>query len=134
MRVIALEEHVLPRDIIEAAGIDIGLRANKRADELDEMGEGRLRVMDDAGIDIQVLSALSNTVQDLEPVRSVDVSRRINDRMAQTVTKYPDRFRAFAALPMTDPEGAAGRSAPLFRGDPGLAGARVTRWCGRLAS
>ena len=29
MKVIALEEHVLPRDIIEAAGIDIGLRAEQ---------------------------------------------------------------------------------------------------------
>ena len=106
MKVIALEEHVLPRDIIEAAGIDIGLRANKRAAQLDEVGEGRLRVMDDAGIDIQVLSALSNNVQDLEPTLSVSVNRQINDRMAETVARYPDRFRAFAALPMTDPAGA----------------------------
>jgi predicted TIM-barrel fold metal-dependent hydrolase len=106
MRVIALEEHVLPRDIIEAAGIDIGLRAGKRADQLDEMGEGRIRVMDEAGIDLQVLSALSNTVQDLEPALSVSVNRQINDRMAQTGARYPDRFRAFAALPMTDPAGA----------------------------
>jgi uncharacterized protein len=106
MKVIALEEHVLPRDIIEAAGIDIGLRANKRAAQLDEMGEGRIQIMDDAGIDIQVLSALSNNVQDLEPAQSVAVNRQINDRMAQTVSNYPDRFRAFAALPMTDPAGA----------------------------
>lgn len=106
MKVIALEEHVLPRDIIEAAGIDIGLRANKRAPQLDEMGEGRLKVMDEAGIDVQVLSALSNNVQDLEPAQSVSVSRRINDRMAETVATYPERFRAFATLPMTDPAGA----------------------------
>ena len=106
MKVIALEEHVLPRDIIEAAGIDIGLRAGKRSAQLDEMGEGRIQIMDDAGIDVQVLSALSNNVQDLEPAQSVAVNRQINDRMAQTVSKYPDRFRAFAALPMTDPAGA----------------------------
>ena len=106
MKVIALEEHVLPRDIIEAAGIDIGLRANKKAAQLDEMGEGRIRVMDDAGIDIQVLSALSNNVQDLDPELSVSVNRQLNDRMAETVATYPDRFRAFAALPMTDPAGA----------------------------
>ena len=106
MKVIALEEHVLPRDIIEAAGIDIGLRANKRAAELDEMGDGRIQIMDEAGIDIQVLSALSNNVQDLEPALSVSVSRQINDRMAETVATYPDRFRAFGTLPMTDPTGA----------------------------
>ncbi len=106
MKIIALEEHVLPRDIIEAAGIDIGLRANKRAAQLDEMGEGRLRIMDDAGIDVQVLSALSNNVQDLEPAQSVAVNRKINDRIAQTVSTYPERFKAFAALPMTDPSRA----------------------------
>jgi hypothetical protein len=106
MKIIALEEHVLPRDIIEAAGIDIGLRANKRAAQLDEMGEGRLRIMDEAGIDIQVLSALSNNVQDLEPAKSISVSRQINDRVAGTVASYPDRFRAFGTLPMSDPAAA----------------------------
>jgi len=106
MKVIALEEHVLPRDIIDAAGIDIGLRAGKRAEQLDEMGDGRIRVMDEAGIDMQVLSALSNNVQDLEPALSVSVNRQINDRMARTIERYPDRFRAFAALPMTDPAAA----------------------------
>jgi uncharacterized protein len=106
MKVIALEEHVLPRDIIEAAGVDIGLRANKKAAQLDEMGAGRIQIMDDAGIDIQVLSALSNNVQDLEPVHSISVNRQLNDRMAETVARYPDRFRAFAALPMTDTAGA----------------------------
>jgi predicted TIM-barrel fold metal-dependent hydrolase len=102
LKVIALEEHVLPRDIIEAAGIDIGLRANKKAALLDDMGAGRLRIMDDAGIDIQVLSALSTNVQNLEPALSVAVNRQLNDRMAESVSTYPDRFRAFAALPMTD--------------------------------
>jgi uncharacterized protein len=106
MKVIALEEHMLPRDIIESAGIDIGLRANKKAAGLDDLGPGRLQIMDDAGIDIQVLSALSNNVQDLPPAQSVAVSREINDRMATTVAGHPDRYKAFATLPMTDPEGA----------------------------
>lgn len=102
MKVIALEEHMLPRDIIESAGIDIGLRANKRAAGLDDLGEGRLKVMDDAGIDIQVLSALSNNVQDLPPAQSAAVSRELNDRLAKTVAEHPDRFRAFATLAVSD--------------------------------
>jgi hypothetical protein len=106
MKVIALEEHVLPRDIIEAAGIDIGLRAGKKAAQLDEMGDGRIQIMDDAGIDIQVLSALSYTIQDVQPELCVSVNRQVNDRMAETVARYPDRFQAFAALPMTDPAAA----------------------------
>jgi len=102
MKVIALEEHMLPRDIIDSAGIDLGARAGTRAAELDELGEGRLRVMDEAGIDIQVLSALGYFVQDLPPARSVDVSRELNDRLASAVSRHPDRFRAFASLPVSD--------------------------------
>ncbi|WP_426517476.1 amidohydrolase family protein [Diaminobutyricibacter sp. McL0618] len=106
MKIIAIEEHMLPRDIIESAGLDLGLRAGKRAAQLDDLGEGRLKVMDDAGIDIQVLSALSYFVKDLDSAQSLEVNRQLNDRMAQTVSTYPDRFRAFAALPMTDPAAA----------------------------
>lgn len=103
MKVIALEEHMLPRDVIEAAGIDLGLRAGGRAAALDDLGDGRLKVMDDAGIDVQVLSALGYFVQDLAPEQSVQWSRELNDRMAGAVAAYPDRFRAFAALPVADP-------------------------------
>lgn len=103
MKVIAIEEHMLPRDIVESAGIDLGLRAGGRAAQLDDLGEGRLQVMDDAGIDVQVLSALGYFVQDLEPAASVQWSREINDRLAATVAEHPDRFQAFASLPVSDP-------------------------------
>ena len=102
MKVIAIEEHMLPRDTLASAGIDLGLRAGKRAAQLDDVSEGRLRTMDEAGIDVQVLSALSYFVQDLEPEQSVPLHRELNDRLARAVAEHPDRFRAFAALPMTD--------------------------------
>jgi len=106
MKIIAIEEHMLPSDIMTAAGIDLGARAGARAAALDDVGEGRLRVMDEAGIDIQVLSALSYFVQGLEPDKSAAVNRALNDRLAETVQSHPDRYRAFAALPMSDPAGA----------------------------
>ena len=102
MKIIAIEEHMLPSDIVESAGIDLGMRAGGRAAALDDLGEGRLRVMDDAGIDLQVLSALGYFVQDLEPESSVRWSRELNDRLAATVAEHPDRFRAFASLPVRD--------------------------------
>ena len=102
MKVIALEEHMLPRKIIEAEHVDLGLRAGRRAAELDDVGVGRLAVMDEAGIDVQVLSALSYFLQGLEPQRSVVLHHQLNNAMAAAVSTYPDRFRAFAALPMTD--------------------------------
>lgn len=106
MKVIALEEHMFPREVLDSARLDLGARAGRRAAELDDVGEGRLQVMDEAGIDIQVLSALSGIVQDLDAEHSVNVSRDLNDRLANTVSTYPERFRAFAALPIGDPVGA----------------------------
>ncbi len=102
---IAIEEHLLPKDVASAIGMDpASLRGT--ADALDDLGEGRLRVMDAAGIDVQVLSALAHEVQELDPVRSVAVARDLNDRIAAAVAAHPDRFRAFATLPMADPRAA----------------------------
>jgi predicted TIM-barrel fold metal-dependent hydrolase len=107
MRIIALEEHMFPRDLLEAARLEFSPRAGSKLADLDEVDEGRLRVMDDAGIDVQVLSALGWVVQDLEPARSVPLSRELNERLAAAVAGHPERFRAFASLPMTDPRAAA---------------------------
>jgi uncharacterized protein len=65
VKIVALEEHTFPRDILLAAGLDLGSRASRKADELDDLGEGRLRTMDAAGVDLQVLSALAHVVQQL---------------------------------------------------------------------
>ncbi|MGI8679613.1 MAG: amidohydrolase family protein [Jatrophihabitans sp.] len=106
MRIVALEEHMFPRDILESAGLELGSRAGRRAAELDDLSDGRLQTMDAAGIDVQVLSALAHIVQELEPQQSIAVSRSLNDRMAETVALHPDRFSAFATLPMSAPQEA----------------------------
>lgn len=106
MKIIAVEEHTFPRDILTAANLDLGPRASRKADELDDLGEARLHLMDEAGIRVQVLSALAHIVQELEPTESVAISRSLNDRLATTVAAHPDRFRAFATLPMSAPDEA----------------------------
>ena len=105
LRTIALEEHVLPRDIAIAAG-KVGLPL-VLADALDEMGEGRIELMDAAGIDLQVLSLVGHELQELLPAQSIALAREANDRMAGAVRAHPDRLRAFATLPMSDPDAAA---------------------------
>jgi predicted TIM-barrel fold metal-dependent hydrolase len=104
--VIALEEHMLPKDIASAAGIDPAILLGKD-DMLHEVGERRLQEMDRAGIDIQVLSAVNHWAQQLQPAESIAVSRELNDRLGQAVSAHPHRFKAFACLPMTDPAAAA---------------------------
>jgi len=106
MKIIALEEHAFPRDILLAANLDLGSRASRKAGELDDLGEGRLHAMDLAGVDVQVLSGVSHIVQELAPERSAEVSRQLNDRIAATVSAHPGRFKAFATLPMSDPRAA----------------------------
>ena len=107
MRVVALEEHAFPKDVLAAANLELGSRASRRSDELDDLGEGRLRTMDEAGVDVQVLSGVSHVVQQLAPDRSLEVSRMLNDRLADAVRRHPGRFRAFATLPMSAPDEAA---------------------------
>ena len=99
---------MFPRDVATAAELDLGPRAGRRAYALDEVGADRIRIMDEAGVDIQVLSAaLGNVIQSLEPERSVRFSRMLNDRLTQAVAAHPTRFRAFASLPMSAPRQAA---------------------------
>jgi predicted TIM-barrel fold metal-dependent hydrolase len=111
LRIIAVEEHMFPRKILADAGVDIshrGPRVARALDALDEVGEGRLRVMDEAGVDLQVLSvAHAEVVQQMEPDSAVTVSRRLNDRLAEVTLAHPTRFRAFAVLPLTAPARAA---------------------------
>lgn len=104
MRIVAVEEHFMPKDVAAAVGIHPAAALLDKSAELDDLGEARLRAMDAAGIDVQVLSAVSYAVQGLEPNRSLALSRDLNDRLAAAVAAHPDRFRAFATLPMSDPE------------------------------
>ena len=42
-----------------------------------------------------------------KPEDTLDLCKIINDDLAQSVAKYPDRFKAFGTLPMQAPELAA---------------------------
>ena len=97
---------MLSKDVLASMGPPPASLAGV-SEQLDDLGAGRLALMDAAGIDVQVLSAVSWGVQALEPVRSLELSRQLNQRMADTVVAHPGRFAAFAALPMSDPSAAA---------------------------
>jgi aminocarboxymuconate-semialdehyde decarboxylase len=62
--------------------------------------DARLRLMDRAGIDIQVLSAAPQLPYGGYADRAVTAARHVNDEYAALVSAHPDRFRAFAATPM----------------------------------
>jgi aminocarboxymuconate-semialdehyde decarboxylase len=63
--------------------------------------ELRLKDMDRMGIDIQAVSpAPQQTYYWTEPGLGVEVSRMINDRLAEIVAKWPDRFVGLGTVPL----------------------------------
>lgn len=62
----------------------------------------RLRIMDELGIDMQVLSMPAPNVYFLTGRKALDLAREVNDSFAEFPDKHPGRFMALAVLPMTD--------------------------------
>lgn len=88
----------------------------------------RLPAMDQAGIDMQIVS-YSNATQDAPSAQGVSLAQAANDRLAEAVQKYPKRFGGFCTLPWQDPDAAVreiercvqqlGLRASLLIGRPG---------------
>lgn len=66
--------------------------------------DARLRLMDRAGVDLQVLSAAPQLPYGTDADLAVAAARYVNDEYAAVVAAHPERFRAFAATPMPDIE------------------------------
>lgn len=67
----------------------------------------RLEMMDRAGIDIQVLSPSPAHYYYAAPAEHAATAHRmINDGIAATVARYPDRFVGMGIVPMQDPKRA----------------------------
>jgi predicted TIM-barrel fold metal-dependent hydrolase len=111
---IGIEEHFLT-PAIENAWHAIGLEATDPSlafhqgtfgRRLADLADERLALMDETGLDIQVLSLTTPALHDLGP-ESVDLARRTNDAVAEAVARHPTRFQAMATLPVSMPEEAA---------------------------
>jgi predicted TIM-barrel fold metal-dependent hydrolase len=71
-----------------------------------DVGEGRLAVMDAAGIDVSVISLTAPGVEQLDPLIGTRLARKANDALAGAVDRHRDRFQGFAALAVKDTDGA----------------------------
>ncbi len=67
----------------------------------------RARVLDEAGVDKQVLSFTAPGTSIESPDRAVELARVINDAFAEDVAAWRGRFTALAHLPMNAPAAAA---------------------------
>src|ERR1700722_7136941 len=115
MRVITLEEHFATPKFLDGPGQDLKNaalkfegRATRLIAELTDLDAKRLAAMDEAGIDMQVLSLTSPGTEQLESVAdAIALVRDTNDFIAAAAKKHPTRFAGFAALPTAAPDKAA---------------------------
>jgi len=105
--VIAIEEHYWDPELAKHfTGPEAG-RGNETDERLYDLGELRLREMDAAGVDVQVLSHGAPSIQKIPADIAAELARGVNDRLAKVCAANPQRFAAFAALPTADPAAAA---------------------------
>ena len=69
--------------------------------------EDRLKAMDRCGVDMQVLTLTTPSVERETPERGIRLARLANDGFREVCEEHPDRFVALAALPLQDPEASA---------------------------
>jgi predicted TIM-barrel fold metal-dependent hydrolase len=131
MSLIALEEHYAWDPASEGNVVATWLRSNNHVgyERLYDRGPLRLEQMDAAGIDFQILSLFDPGVQDETDVpRAIDLARRANDDLAESVRANPSRFGGFATLATQDPDAA---TAELERAvtELGLVGGLINGHC-----
>ena len=106
-RVIALEEHYWDYEVeTHFKGRDSS-RRNALMDRLHDLGELRLKEMDEAGIDVQVLSHGAPSLQRVDAESAVTLAKSANDRLAEACRANSERLFGFAALPTASPKAAA---------------------------
>src|ERR1700761_4246391 len=85
--------------LVDLGKTDTGTQRGLGAGGGAELG-ARLRLMDRAGVDMQVLSASPQLPYGEDRDKAVAAARFVNDQYATVVERHPGRFRAFAATPM----------------------------------
>jgi 2,3-dihydroxybenzoate decarboxylase len=69
--------------------------------------EQRLKVMDETGVDVHLLSLTTPGVQSFAPGPAIDMARRVNDRLVGIIAQHPTRFAGLATVAPQAPEAAA---------------------------
>jgi len=119
--IIDYHAHFYPRPFMEeiarnGAPYGVGLERNESGDEILQFegmhfwaykenffdAQRRLAVLDEAGVELQVLSMGPPMVYWADPQLASRLCQIMNDEIACLVERYPTRFVGFAALPFQD--------------------------------
>ncbi len=95
--------HCVIPESLQLLGQDVH---NQRGPGITEVGDRRIREMDEQGIDVEVLSINPHWYK-AEKDLAVEVVRINNERLAEFCGTYPDRISAFASVSLQFPELAA---------------------------
>lgn len=126
MKIIAFEEHFTTKsyqDVIKSTSTRFPL------EKLLDLGETRLRMMDETGVDMQVLSLVQPGLGDLEASTGTALAIETNDILAEVIRKNPTRYAGLACMAPQAPAEAAKELERSVR-KLGLKGGTLNSHCG----
>jgi predicted TIM-barrel fold metal-dependent hydrolase len=112
MRTITLEEHYATPAFLKGPGRELeesarsGDFAAGLVKDLLDLGADRIAKMDEAGIDVQVVSLTAPGVEQSEAGEAIALARDANDYVTEAVRRHAARFAGFATIPTPDPSAA----------------------------
>ena len=129
---IAVEEHFTTEKILNhlASRVKAGAKYNMplsydvTSHAQSFISDKRLKDMDEAGIDMQVISPVCFQDGLVDPSEAAALARVTNDETHEIIKKYPKRFAGFAGLACQDPDAAAKELERAVK-DLGLKGAMI---------
>jgi predicted TIM-barrel fold metal-dependent hydrolase len=110
MRTITLEEHFVTTSFLRATGAygsSVPPQLAELQPKLLDLGAGRIADMDEAAIDLQVLSLAAMGFDALDAATATPVARDVNDELANAIRARSTRLAGFATLALKDPSSAA---------------------------
>ena len=106
MKTVTLEEHFFTESYLQAAKDDPSVQFGGLQPKLLDLGAGRIAAMDEAGIDLQVLSLGAFALEGLDAATGTALARDVNDELAAAVKANPKRLAGFATVALKDAEAA----------------------------
>lgn len=133
MRIITMEEHYFSPAFCAGPGKGLKQSDNPnvvRTYELScDLGSNRVALMDQAGIDVQILSH-GPGIEQVEAQEQLPLVRDTNDFLRDSCAKFPERLNGFASLPTASPNEAAKELERMMKA--GFKGAVINgHTCGR---
>lgn len=106
LHTVALEEHFATSAVLERTK-DVPGPMTEEAARLQvplllDLDARRLEAMDEAGVDVQVISHTAPGLEWVDASEAPALAREANDVLADAIRRHPTRFAGLAALPVSD--------------------------------